>query len=309
MRAETLRAGAHMLRLLHKDLYNEELPHPNEVYGTIIIQMPELEVRHDARRYLEFVVNRFGINPQPKLTLIVEGQSEEVAIRKIFEEYSGADPGIYGIEIIVLGGVDKATGGKEDRFRAILRLNDYLHHHQTFTFLILDNENYAVKLKSEARKAKSIHSDHRHVTRQELIHLWKVNFEFDNFSCTEIAAAMNQLAKGHGNFSGAEIAICKKDKNPGSCLTKLYKQKTKYGIKKIKLNEFLVSGMFAPGSRRRIENRPIIKVLDKVVRLANRNHFPTRQEDYEINQASKFFGKKTKQTKRGQVLTQNGVRS
>ena len=37
LRAETLRAGALMLGLLHKDLYDEDLPLPNEVYGTIII--------------------------------------------------------------------------------------------------------------------------------------------------------------------------------------------------------------------------------------------------------------------------------
>ena len=58
LRAETLRAGAHMLRLLHKDLYGVDLPHPNEVTGTVITHVPELEVREDSRRYLEFVANR-----------------------------------------------------------------------------------------------------------------------------------------------------------------------------------------------------------------------------------------------------------
>ena len=137
LRAETLRAGAHMLRLLYKDLYDDELPNPNEVTGTIITHIPELPVRQDPRRYLEFVVNRFGLNPQPKLSLIVEGQSEEVAVQRIFEKYFGAHPGVYGIEIIVLGSVDVATGSKkEDRFRAILRLIDYLHHHQTLEFRV-----------------------------------------------------------------------------------------------------------------------------------------------------------------------------
>lgn len=112
LRAETLRSGAHMLRLLHKDLYDEELPHPNEVTGTIITHIPELEVRKDTRRYLEFVVNRYGLNPQPKVSLIVEGHSEEKAVTTIFERYLGAHPGRYGIELIVLGGIDAATGTK-----------------------------------------------------------------------------------------------------------------------------------------------------------------------------------------------------
>ena len=157
LRAETLRSGAHMLRLLYKDLYDEELPHPNEVTGKIITPIPELETRKDTRRYLELVVNRYDLNPQPTVSLILEGASENLAVGAIFEQYFGAHPGKYGIEIIVLGGVDVATGAKEDRFRAVIRLIDYLHYHQTFTFLILDNERYARKLRAEAQKAKSIH--------------------------------------------------------------------------------------------------------------------------------------------------------
>lgn len=299
LRAETLRAGAHMLRLLYKDLYDDELPNPNEVTGTIITHIPELPVRQDPRRYLEFVVNRFGLNPQPKLSLIVEGQSEEVAVQRIFEKYFGAHLGVYGIEIIVLGSVDVATGSKrEDRFRAILRLIDYLHHHQTFAFLILDNENYAERLKQESRKSKSIHSKQRYVTRTEYIRIWKDAFEFDNFSCSEIAAAMNELAQGYASFTSAEVTVCKKDSNPGSSLHKLYKKKAQYGLQKIKLNEILIEHMMSPVSRRRIENRPIIKVLERVARLAVRNPLPTMHEIWEKNQASKYLGKKRKPVRR-----------
>ena len=98
------------------------LPHPNEVTVTVRNPVPELEVRRDVRRHLEFVANRLGVNPQPRLSLIVEGQSEEAAIVRIFEDYFGSHPGILGIEIVVLGVVDAATGGKKDRFRAIMRL-------------------------------------------------------------------------------------------------------------------------------------------------------------------------------------------
>lgn len=297
LRAETLRSGAHMLRLLHKDLYGEELPHPNEVTGQIITHMPELAVRQDARHYLEFVVNRFGLNPQPKLALIVEGQSEDVAVRKIFDEYFGVHPGTYGIEIIVLGSVDVATGSKkEDRFRAILRLIDYLHHHQTITFIILDNENYAKRLKQEARKAKSIHSDQRYITRPEYIRIWKDAFEFDNFSCSEIAAAMSKQALGNASFTSTEVAACKTDTNPGACLQKLYDQKAHYGLQKIRLSENLVERMMSPKSRRKIENRPIIQVLERVARLATQNPLPTMHEIWEKNQASKYLGKKRKST-------------
>ena len=293
LRAETLRAGAHLLRLLHQDLYEEELPHPNEVAGTIINHIPELEVRSDTRRYLEFVTNRFGINPQPRLSLIVEGESEEAAITQIFEEYYGLHLGTLGIEIIVLGSVNNATGNKkQDRFTAILRLIDYLHHHQTFAFLLLDDENYASDLKKEAKKRISILSDSRYVTRPEYIRIWKDSFEFDNFSCAEIANALNELAQGYATFTNKEVLGVKKQNNPGSELKKLYRNKSNYDLQKIKLSEILVRNMMLPSAKRKIENRPIIKILNKVEILAARNHLPTTHRLWEINQGSKYLGKK-----------------
>ena len=294
LRAETLRAGAHMFRLLYKDLYEEELPHPNEVTKTIRLNIPEIEIRRDVRRYLEFVTNRFGINPQPKLSLIVEGQSEEAAVIQIFEEYYGIHPGTIGIEIIVLGGVDVATGNKKDSFRAIFRLIDYLHHHQTITFLILDNENYASHLKKEARTAKSIHNDRRYVTRLNYIKIWKESFEFDNFSCTEIAAALNELAQGYATFTTKEVTGVKKLSNPGSELTKLYHKKTSYDLPKIKLGEILVRNMMSPSAKRKIESRPIIKTLNRVECLAVRNPLPITHKVWKANQESKYLGKKRK---------------
>ena len=292
LRAETMRQGAHMLRLLHEDLYEEELPHPNEVAGAIVNHIPELEVRSDVRRYLEFVANRFGVNPQPRLSLIVEGQSEKAVVTQIFEEYYGTHPGTYGIEIIVLGGIDAATGNKHDRFRAIIRLIDYLHHHQTFTFLVLDNENYASKLKKAARNAMSIHSDRRCATRPEHIRIWKDSFEFDNFSCTEIVAALNELADGHATFAVKDVIGVKKQRNPGSALKELYCKKANYGLQKVQLSEILARNMMSLRTGRNIDSRPIIKTFNEVERLAVRNPLPTTQRAMEINQESKFLGKK-----------------
>ena len=295
LRAETLRAGANMLRLLYKDLYDEELPHPNEVTRQVIRHIPELEVRQDTRHYLEFVANRFGVNPQPKLALIVEGESEDAVVRKIFSQYFGVHPGTYGIETIVLGGVGTATGTKkDDRFRAILRLVDYLHHHQTFTFLILDNENYSKRLKEQARKAKSRHSDRRYVTRTEYIRIWKDSLEFDNFSCEEIADAMNELAQGRAHFTRGEVNECKKTPNSTAALGRLYQKKSGYDLPKVQLNEIMVGYMLSDDSRRKVENRPIIKTLVRVAKLAARNPLPTTFESWEVNQASKYLGKKRK---------------
>ena len=293
LRAETMRAGAQMLRLLNLDLYGEDLPHPNEVAGSLVNHVPELDARQDVRHHLELVANRFGVNPQPRLSLIVEGPSEEAAVTRIFEAYYGVHPGKYGIEIIVLGGIGAATGSKKgDRFGAIIRLIDYLHHHQTFAFLILDNENYAANLQAKVKEAKSIHGSRRYVTRPEYIRIWKDSFEFDNFSCTEIAAALNELAQGVAKFSVSDVANAKRDRNSGAALKALYQQKANYGLKKIKLARILVDTMMSPTARQNIENRPIIRTLNQVERLAARNHLPATQRTRDANQASRFLARR-----------------
>ena len=292
LKAETLRIGAHMLRLLHKDLYGDDLPHPNEVAGTVINHIPELEIRSDTRLYLELVANRFGVNPRPKVCLIIEGPSEELAIHKIFEDWFGAHPGKYGIEIMTLGGVDSATGGKADRFRAILRLIDYLHHHQTFAFLILDNENYAKRLKTEARKARSIYPQRLYITRPGHIKIWCHSFELDNFSATEIAAALSALTYGKVHFKRKEVIICVKGGNSAhKCLNNLYKRETGRDLSKPELAKQLVDGMLAEGAPRKVEKRPIVNTLQCVIKLANRNPFPISFDIWKRNQASKLLAK------------------
>lgn len=288
--AETMRAGALMLHLLYRDLYGKELPPPNELNRTIITHVPELGARTDTRRYMELVVNRFDLNPAPKLTLFVEGATEKAAVTQVFERYFGAPAGTHQIEIIDLRGVDNATGGKADRFRAILRLIDYLHYHQTFTFLILDNENYARKLKKAAKDHMSTLHSERFATRPEYIKIWKRSFEFDNFSNTEIARAMTFVAQGH-RFTPSEIAACRNSRNPGAALSTLYGDRTNAGINKLDLSSELVRGMFDQSSRRKLANRPLIETLERVVKLAALNPFPTMEQSWQHNQLSTYFGK------------------
>ena len=292
LQAETLREGALMLRCLYADLYKEELPPPNQVHATVITHMPELSVRNDVRKYLEFVVNDYGINPQPKLVLFVEGESEERIVNRLFDELFGFPASRAWIEIVVIHGVDNATGGKEDRYRAILRLVDYLHHHQTLTFILLDNENNAEKLKKAAANASSIFGHRKRITRPEYVRIWKRSFEFDNFSDTELASALSKVAEGRNTFKGEDVRACRNDINPGVALTRLYKNAVNFSLPKLKLADELVEKMLSSQSRRQVRDRPIVKVLRRVAELAIRNPFPTRQEIWEKNQASRILAKK-----------------
>ena len=290
LRADTMRAGAHMLRLLYKDLYGKDLPHPNLAGRVPDNHVSELDKHQDVRHKLEFVANRFRVNPQPLLTLFVEGQSEEVFITRILEMYYGMHPGLLGIEIIVLHGIGTATGKKKaDRYGAIFRLIDYLHHHQTITFLILDNESTADRLKERAKKEKSKHGIRHYATRLEYIRLWRKSLEFDNFSCTEIATALTQLTCGVAKFGIHEVKDAKCNPYPGSALSSLFEKKAKYGLNKTKLSKALVNIMMSPTARKKIENRAIIKILNRIEHLAVKNYLPTSQRIREANQTSTFF--------------------
>jgi len=287
--ADNIRAGAIVLRKLYEDLYGEKLPVPNEVTGQIFTHIPELEIRADTRVYLEYVANRYHLNSQPIVALFVEGPSEKRAIELIFDTCFVAHPGTYGIEIVVLGGVDVATGAKEDRFRAIFRLIDYLHHHQTITYLMLDNERFARKLKAEAREALSIHHSRRTVVRPDRIKLWQRSFEFDNFTDAELARALRQLS-GVTNCTSADIRACRTDSQPGAALKRLYRQRANAKLDKIALVETLVRMMLASDSRTKLKSRPIIKVLEKVSLIASRNPLPWTREGWETNQMSNYIG-------------------
>ena len=198
-----------MLRLLHHKLYDIWLPLPQHVFTMVCTHFPELEARGDVRKHLLYVVNQFDLNPQPKLVLFLEGETEHKAVEMIFKRYFKNHQGHYGIKIVKLGGVNNATGRKkEDRFQAIFRLLDYLHDEQTFTFLILDNENNSHKLKEVAESKPSIYGEKRLAVDKDHIYIWCKDFELDNFEDVEIATALNKIS-GTGNhslFSKEEIA-------------------------------------------------------------------------------------------------------
>ncbi len=291
LRAQSLREAAHMLRLLHRSLYEAELPPSHEIFGQVITHLPELDQRKDVRRHLEFVVNQYDLNPQPNLVLFVEGQSEVELIEVIFDELFGVHPGVVGVEIINLGGVNNATGDKKrDRFTAIFRLIDYLHHHQTMTFLILDNENQARALKAAASSKKSLHGQQRRAVPKAHIQLWKPSLEFDNFSNTEIARAMGAIAANGCAFSVAEVRTARAASAPGAALARLYKDRTGGGLDKLALAAVLGEIMLSQKTRKDPFKRPLVRMLQTVVQLAIRNPRPTRHSSWIRNQAARQLG-------------------
>ncbi|MFA5747420.1 MAG: TOPRIM nucleotidyl transferase/hydrolase domain-containing protein [Candidatus Paceibacterota bacterium] len=69
---------------------------------------------HDHYKRLFYLSNNFGLDYQPRLTVFVEGETEELVFPIIFERYKGIRPENLGIEFINFKGVYKLLSTAED---------------------------------------------------------------------------------------------------------------------------------------------------------------------------------------------------
>ena len=173
---------------------------------------------------------------------------------------------------------------------------DEYHYRQTIVFVVLDNEDRVPTIKERLIRAHSRHFPKRSVTKDEYIHVWKRNIEFDNFSHKEIAQAMTELCKGSYRFKTKEIADCQKrfDSKETNPLGRLFEEKTNYGLSKPKLLSKLFK-LILSYPERELGNdgkaiRPVVEVLQKVIELASINYQPVTQEVWQKNQESGYFG-------------------
>lgn len=290
--AETLSEMAEMHRLFHQLAFGVALPDPNETGFPRGGPAPP-PVADDPYRALEWVTNRFHLNPKPKLVLIVEGQTEEAVIPVIFERWFGAPAARYGIQLRNMHGVGNATGTKRDRQSALWRLVDFLHAQQTIALVVLDREGLAgPNIAKGLAGAISIHFPDRKVTRKEYIKLWNRCFELDNFSDSEIAAAMVAVSGGVG-FKGSDIKPCRQaqpSKTKAVTVETVYQGRTGHSLNKVALASQLVERMFDPACKRKPANRPIVRFLSFAASRAALNHQPTNFERWEYNQRSGWFG-------------------
>ena len=284
LRAQSYRQSADMVRLLHRDLYGVDLGPPQDTFGHTINHIPELAVRPDAREYLQYVVNQYDLNPQPKAVLFVEGATEVVFVEAIFRQLFGAHHGASGIELKNLGGVDNATGRKrEDRYNAIFRLVDYLHDHQTIAFIMLDREGRAQRLKKDAYGKASLFEARSRAMPPRRIRVWKRNFELDNFSDTEIARALTSVAGERVRFRSTDIKAVR-SQWPRGGISELFRNRTGRDLGKPMLAECLAEIVVAPGTRRKPASRPVIRFLQRVHREAFMNPLPITQDAWRRNQ-------------------------
>jgi hypothetical protein len=295
--AQTFGEMAKMLSLFHRDAFGEPLDKSDDVSDPSVFKVPDVSVKDDPTRALELVANDFGINPKPQLVLFVEGATEATVIPLIFDEVYAANPSVFGIELVNLRGVSNATGGKDNPFSALWRLIDYLHHHQTISFVLLDNEGLArPNVGVGLTRVKSIHFPDRRATRADYVKLWKLSFELDNFNDVELAQALTAHSEGKAVFLAKDVKACRDSahkpiKNQKlHTLDVLYFGRTGRNINKPLFGRTLVTLMFDPATKRKAEHRPIVRFLDKVANAASLNHQPVTQAIWEYNQRTGHLG-------------------
>lgn len=285
--ARTLYSMEEMLRLFYHDLTGEKLCGPDESPGWRLSDFYGEGVPDNELQYLEFLTNKYHLNPRPRLLLLVEGEGERQQVPRIAQELLGYRMERVGIQVETLMGIGEV--------KKLERLIDHYHYRQTIVYLILDNENNAPKLRKRLLEARSKYPDvPGRITKPNYIFLWEKCFEFDNFSDEEIAGALTTVAGGRYTFTPTEVAQARarfgRVKDP---LSSLYRQKVGYGLNKPGLVEALVKGMldnpraeFDPEGK---PARPIAAKIWDVIKLATKNYQPVRLKHWRETQQSGFI--------------------
>ena len=284
LRAELYRQMALLMKSLYEDLYEDQVESVERELEIKTDAVPEPLVQKDPRRHLEFVVNQYEVNPQPKVVLVLEGESESTFVEKLCPALLGYGLGTAGIEIVNVKGVGNATGNRQhDRYGAILRLVDYLHDHQVVVFVVLDREGAASKLKKAAKKRKPLSGLRKKVIPSERVTVWRRCFEFDNFSDTDIARALTEAGGGRHTFSRQEVADVR-ESWPDSQIGNVFYARTGKDLNKPEFAGLLADLVVSPTSRKRPENRPMVRILLRASEAGLANRLPVTDKVRRQNQ-------------------------
>lgn len=297
---QTLRTMREMFALFFKDLTGQSLePRKGTLSERYALNEDSDLARSSEYRQsraksevdlLEFVVNRYGLNPRPALVLFVEGEGEEAAIPKLIERRYGMSMAVAGIELRGLSGVAGFTGPKRgERYGALEKVIEELHLNQTVVFVILDNEGRAPQVRQKLADKESKYYPKRTIIRREFIHIWERNIEFDNFTPEEIAAALTLTAEGRCQFTTEEVAqAAAAFGRQGDPISALFETKVQYGLPKPEFLCHLID--LLPLEDPSTLKRPLLVLVDQIVEIAALNHRPTFVDIWFENQESGYLG-------------------
>jgi len=223
------------------------------------------EIDYKNREVLQKVVSEYGINPQDRILLIVEGPTEQEAI-PIIAQAMGINFEHLGIRIPPPKGVGEIAK------KRIEKLLEYLTYTVTTPYIILDNHPNVERDLKILEATKLIPSGHYRI--------WNKEFEEDNFSDEEVIQQVLQQAKERGFDLKISKEMIEKERQaklrrgkPVPFLTKILEKITHsfdYEINKPELGKALAK-IVVDRIEKQEEYTPsteIEKEIEKIARLA-----------------------------------------
>ena len=289
-----------MLALLLKDLTDEKQLETGSISDTMQGRGKEgaygKELNYVDRDILIMFLREYGINPRPRLVLIVEGYTEGIAF-PIIANAMGIPLESYDIQIINIRGVDKDPR----EFIIDYATPDvypfdnkyYIHPERTKVFLNFDNEGNKgswikkliekpdeeiEKLMKEVvsiikNKGVNISANIEEMIKEHTVkyYFWNKSFEYDNITDDkELSSELNKYGEKHGyqfNITSEDIKECRaKNRNLG----KFVEEKTGTDLGKREFGEQIGNFIAKEIKERtnRFENqRPIEEVLNQIIRF------------------------------------------
>jgi hypothetical protein len=284
--AQDFYAMALMVKMFYGELTQESMP-DFRLGANWEVRYYGAETLANKLEYLEYLANEYHVNPRPKLILVVEGDGEFESIPKIAKAMN-LDLDRTSIRLENLQGIGN--------FKRLLHFIDHYHDLQTVVYVLLDNENKIQQFRQTILGKDSKLGAKRKVTKSEYVRLWDKNFEFDNFSDSEIAAGMS-------NQSGAAYIFQEQDISTARIgnisIPVIYRNKVGRDLNKIDLANFLsniiIEELKSPVDHTTIQkNRIIVAEIIKITNIAFHNYFPVRKELWKKNQESGYFGEAIK---------------
>jgi hypothetical protein len=294
--AQYLYNHEHMIRMFHKDAFDEQLKAPHYENLTPVEYNHGVTDEKSALPFLEYVVNRYTLNSQPRLVFVVEGESEKAFFPEVISRLWGQEIAETGIHIWNIKGADNFSGSKRKQpYGALERFIDYNHFiNGTIVFCLFDKEGGVPrtiqKITSKLSDFRTSEESADKVTYDEYIYIWENDFEADNFTANEIAEALTQQSQNRYRFTDKDVATAQNE-HSGSPLSRLYKDKVGKGLNKPALSIQLLDNYITdilPTYDEERDHRPFLTVVDRILNMASWNFEPTCKES-KMNNMKFFF--------------------
>lgn len=247
----------------------------------------------DRYKRLFYLANDFGLDYQPRVTVFVEGKTEEVIFPEIFEQYIGNKPESLGIEFINIQGISQFFGQKISiknssnkyqkgfisNFNHLASYN--LNKWQIIPFFVGDDENNISNLLKNGLSISF--NQNQYSFPKDWQYIWGVandnkpfkgkNFETANFSDEEIVTVLNESLQKQITTKQVTEA-----RNAGNGIKQIDSCVENH---KIEIAKKLYQNLFNKYEKEKdksILERPIFKVIDKITNLSVLNHPPVDRD-------------------------------